>query len=421
MVNLEDLKDEIKKVYLITDDGIIDILLAAVISNRLTISDKPIWLLIVGPSSGGKTALIQLLDDIGPWIIPVDTLTTNTFASGIKSVEETSLLNKANGGVIIFKDFTALTSMNEDAFKEIMGQLRSIYDGSFNKKTGAGKNIDWRGKVGIIAGGTIAVQRKLRHYSEQGERFINYVLRQPDREEMTRRAILNQRNGKAKEAYLREITANFVNNCLERAFDLDIKVPKDVEDKMIQVANFCTLARSPVILNRKSGKVEWVPEPEMPARMATMLTNLVVTLGIMNIDAKISENNKRTVYRSAFDSIPGDRRLILNILTKFSEATTRTIAIKINYPTETVLNWCNQLNALGIIDRKPGSGGNRGDTWVMKQNYREIVAEFEGLLIGNDELGLSPEEERAYNDENMAINDEVDTNLLEQIQDFGDF
>lgn len=417
MVNLYDVKKAIEEVYIIADPFVIDILLAAVISNRLPLSDRPVWLLLLAPSSGSKTALLQLLDKVGSWIIPVDTLTTNTFASGMKGVEEVSLLNRAQGGVIVFKDFTTLTAMNEEGLREIMGQFRAIYDGSFNKKTGSGKNVDWAGKVGMVAGGTIAVQRKLRQYSEQGERFINYIIKQPDREEMTNRAIDNQKNIKEKEGYLKDLVAEFINDCLVKVATTEVIITTDFQRDMVKVANFCTLARSPVIVNFKTRKVEWVPEPEMPARMATMLTNLGATLGLMNTNGLISEHNMRAVYKTAFDSIPADRRILLQLLTKYTKANTSTLAIKLDYPTDTVLSWCIQLNALKMI-RRYKEGGNLGDAWELKPEFREVVSKFENIEKGTNQLSATEEELNNYSDEDHT--DANDEKLLDQI-DWGDW
>lgn len=419
MVTIKDVEKAFNDVYLLADKGVIRLVMATVIANRLTFSDKPVWLLLIAPSSGGKTMIMQSLDYLGKWIIPVDTLTTNTFASGFRALEDVSLLDKANGGIIVFKDFTTLTSMNKDGLDEIMGQFRAIYDGSFNKKTGTGVNIDWKGKVGIIAGGTVAVQRKLRQYSEQGERFVNYIIKQPDRVEMTRRAILNQKNMKQKEEDLKNIVLEFITTVINRAYEKEIDLTDDLVNDMIQVANFSTLARSPVILNRQSGKLEWVPEAEMPSRMATKFTNLAVALSLLHEDGQLDTLDKDTVYKTAFDSVPADRRLALQVLTKHSSATTKSLAISLNYPTETVRGWCVQLNALGMVERSAGS--RNSDKWTLKREFREAMSKFEKIDIKDEELTVSKEAEEIF-DSHVEHNrpDPTDEELLNQM-DFGAF
>ena len=87
-MTIEELEEKIKEVYLLVDEGIIRISLATIIGNRISVADKPIWLLLLAGSSSGKTAVMDLLTKCGPWMVPVDTLTTNTF----ERTEDPSLL-----------------------------------------------------------------------------------------------------------------------------------------------------------------------------------------------------------------------------------------------------------------------------------------------------------------------------------------
>ncbi len=343
-ITIEEVEKAFDDLYLIEDKGVIRIMLATVIANRLFLEDRPVWLLLLAGSSSGKTAILQTLDTAGEWIVPIDTLTANTFASGLQRSEETSLLHKANRGVLVFKDFTTITSMQEDALREIMGQLRAIFDGSFNKKTGNGQNIDWKGKIGVIAGGTIAVQRKMRQFSENGERFINYCIAQPDARAMTERAVSNQENFKVREEFLQQIVKDFITQMISTGSGIKFKMPEKVKDELIDAADFCTLARSPVILDKKTGRVSWVPEREMPSRVAIQLINLGKSLMLMSDEKELSSRNAKILYQCAFDSIPTERRLVMKVLTKYKSASTKNLAIHLNYPTDPVLSWCAQAH-----------------------------------------------------------------------------
>lgn len=383
-MTIQELEKEIQDVYLLNDKGIVKIILATVLANRLGLSSKPVWLLILAGSSSGKTALLQTLDKIGDWIFPIDTLTTNTFASGLARSEEVSLLWKANEGVLVFKDFTTITSMNEQGLQEIMGQLRAIYDGSFDKKTGNGLDVHWVGKLGIIAGGTIASQRKMRQFSEQGERFINYILQVPDAKEMTRRAIKNQKSLKDQEKHLQELVADFVNEKIAKYQKKELTIPALIEEEMVQVADFCTLARSPVTVDQRTGNVIFVGDREMPSRMAIMLTNIAMALMIICDEDDLSEENALILYKTAMDSIPVDRRMILRLLAQFNGATTKNLAVKLNYPTEPIRSWCGQLNARGIIHRANTVGAS--DLWQLKDDYKHIILKYENLQTVNSNL-----------------------------------
>lgn len=357
-----------------------------------------------------NTALLQTLDDLKEFIMPIDTLTANTFASALKSNDEPSLLHKANDKILVFKDFSTLTSMNKDALQEIMGQFRAIYDGSFVRHTGNNATIDWSGKIGILAAGTTEVQRLMRYYSGKGERFINYHFEQPDAVEMTRRAITNQVGIREKEAHLREVVAKFVRHVLDTATKDPVAIPEGLQNDMIELANFTTLARSPVTTDFRTGKILFVPDREMPSRMATMLTNLAATLMVMGNKNELDSIDHLVITKCAFDSVPAERRLILKMLTQHTLATTKTLAIHLNYETPIVAAWCAELNALKIIDRVAKVAGN-ADGWKLQPEYRTLIAKYEKIDMSNDPLVASEEKIRLQ--ENLSA--ETDNNLLASI------
>lgn len=414
-LTIEQIEQKVNDVYLLVDKGIIRMVIATVLGNRLGLSDKPIWLLLLAGSSSGKTAIMGIVDKCGPWMVPIDTLTTNTFASGLKRDEEVSLLYKANNGVLIFKDFTTITSMNEEGLREIMGQLRSIYDGEFTKRTGNAADVEWKGKVGIIAGGTIASQRKMRQFSEQGERFINYIINVADSKEITRRAMHNQKNLKIQADYLAEMVAKFVDDKLKTINKDQLVIPHEIKEAMIDVADFATRARSPVTMSKKDPTmVEFVGDREMPPRMAMMLGNIAVALMVMCEEKELGPLNAKILYKTALDSIPVERRIVLSVLAKYSKATTKALATHLNYPTQTIRAWCNQLNALKIINRESGGAGRgTSDSWSLKKDYKETMIKYENIEEVDQEL---EESEDGYEIENAYVSagDIEDDKLLSQ-------
>lgn len=416
-LTIEDVEEEFEKVFLLKDKGVVRLILATVIGNLAGLTDKPIWLLLVAPSSGGKSALLETLGKLKE-CITVDTLTTNTFASGLKGQEEASLLHKANGGILIFKDFTTLTSMNEDGLKEIMGQMRAIYDGTFDKQTGNNVTVQWTGKLGIIAGGTVAAQRKMRQFSEQGERFVNYFIEQPDRVAMTKMSISNQKGWKAKLDNLQDVVLAYVTDVITNLDPKDLEVPEEVIDEMIRVADFATLARSPVLLNKKTNKVEYVPPAEMPSRVAGNLSTLAHVFMIMSQSRSLVGLSRDTIYKTALDSIPAERLTILRLLAKYMNATTKNLAIKLNYPTDPIRSWCEQLNALGIVDRVArGTMGmdSASDGWKMKKEYRDLMAHFEKITVESESLTVTEEEAEGHVPDSYG--DATDDWLMQQARD----
>lgn len=416
-LTIEEIEERIGELYLLIDKGIIRIVLATVLGNRLGLSDKPIWLLLLAGSSSGKTMIMSIIDKCGPWIVPIDTLTTNTFASGLQRDEEVSLLWKANNGVLVFKDFTTITAMNEEGLREIMGQLRSIYDGEFTKRTGNANDVEWKGKVGIISGGTIASQRKMRQFSEQGERFINYIINVADSKEITRRAMRNQKNLKKDSDDLALMVAKFINDKINSVNKDNLVIPDEVRENMIDVADFATRARSPVTMSKKDPTmVEFVGDREMPPRMAMMLGNIAIALMVISDETTLSAQNAAILYKTALDSIPVERRILLLVLAKYRQASTKALAVHLNYPTMTIRAWCNQLNALKLVGRESaGKGKGTSDSWVLKKEYKDVLIRFENIDEVEEELEESGDDGYELDNAYVDVGEIGDDELLNKI------
>lgn len=393
---IEALEAEVRKVYLMVDDGVIATLCATVIANRMKLD--PVWLMLVAPSSGGKSELLNALMGL-KFIFPVSDITVNSFASGFKGKpgEETSLLWKANYGILVFKDFTSILSKDKEAKKAIMAQLREIYDGRYDKTTGNGKNISWKGKIGAIAGATEMIYESLADMSAMGDRFIMYTLEQPPRDEVARRMFQNSGDMSEKRAHIQNCFTSYINYVLENQSSDPIDLGEELQEEILRVADFATRARSAVLTDFKTGAVDFVPTPEMPMRVISQLCNIANAFLIMQraapvdrlkqmgahpVDPNVLQPRfKNALYKISMDSIPKKRRMALQALASYTDGVSSGgLAAMLNYPTETVKKWFYALNGLGICERMK-NGGRHGDEWKMRDEYRKIMQEFDKIKI----------------------------------------
>lgn len=407
---IEQLESEFEKVFLLKDKGVVRAVVGCIIANRLDLD--PVWLLLVAPSSGGKTEMINAISGL-PFVWQISDLTTNTFASGQKKTgKETSLLLKMNNGIMAFKDFTSILSKNQDARKEIMGQLREIYDGKYTKRTGTGDDIEWTGKVGAIAGSTEAIYKHLEDLSAMGDRFVMYNIEQPDRLEVARRALENSHNLHEKREWLKAATKAYINHVLESIEDVDdMLISNERREELLQVSDFATRVRSAVMYDYKTGLVDFVPSAEMPMRVASQLYTIGSGFVAMNYAApmrrkeysELSDFDMKILYKVAFDSIPKLRRSAIYALAKYKGGlTTAGLATALGLPTPSVGKYLSQVNALGICDRIK-KGGPQGDQWNIREQFRAIMVKMEniemvdGSLI-SDAVETSDEQWAAYDE-----------------------
>lgn len=386
----QDLNDLISSTYLIEDLGIIKLLCAAVVAHRLP--SQPVWLFLVASSSGGKSELLNGLNNIAN-LHQIDSLTTQTFISGAKkgSGNEPSLLLRIQNGILTIKDFTTLLSMPKDTRSEIMGQLRKVYDGDFNKSFGTGASIAWKGKMSLIAGVTTAIYTKGAMYSAMGERFIMYKMVLPDRLIVTRRALSNIANIDMKErrAEIKKAFKHYLDECLDIP-EMMPTVDKEIVEDLIQLVNIATLSRSAVERDNytPNKEIDFKHDAEMPMRFAEQLIVLASAFIVMNGNGELEEQDKKTLYKITLDSINIKKRNCLRALLRQDTVFTKELAISMEYPTPTISRTLQELNVFGLIERIPG-GGSKGDSWRMKQEYKDILMRFEDV---EEELVVEKEE-----------------------------
>jgi hypothetical protein len=405
-VTFKQIQEIFESFLLLEDKDLIWITLASVIGNQMP-NRRPIWLMLVAPPSSGKTTALNALiglkvyNKAGEVVEPIHSIsdiTENSFASGARSSEgETSLLMKMpKGGVMVFKDFTSVLSKNADAKRIVMGQLREIYDGSYVKRTGTGKDIMWTGKIGALAGVTESVYQHLESLSVMGDRFMLYQVPQPNRRAMLKFKLNQERTGTTEDVQM-PIAKELVHSYMQRAYSnlasTPVTLSEELEDEIIAVADFCTMVRSGIITNDFSGEIVFVPQPEMPARMFEQMLALGSTFAYMrklddpslSDEEAITPNDLKIMYKIAFDSIPVTRRIALNYLVKFTSGVeTSALATKINYPSLVVQKWLEQLNALGVVRRAKNTKGT--NTWILKDEYVSLMEKLQGVKATSGSL-----------------------------------
>lgn len=379
-ISFEEYKATIEKWMLLNDPGIVKLLPAIYVANALKGRD-PVWVMVVGPSGGGKTEILGSLLDM-PKMYPVSLITPNTFLSGFPGKGDTSLLPKVNGKILMFKDWTSILSMNKENRNEIMGQLREIFDGHLKKPFGNGKVAEWRGKVGVLAGCTPAVDLAAQMHASLGERFIYYRLNMPDRLEVARRVLSNNDKVETMRLEMRDALYAFMKG-VSTATEVP-ELTEELKEDLIKVANLSTLARSGVIRDYGPKKeVVYVPSPEMPTRIVQQLSTIATALMMVNGGTYDKEVDKPILTKIAMDSIPQTNRMVMEVLAEKTHQTTKDIALKLGYPTSPVHTYLENLALLGVCERIQGkdAGPDMGnaDRWSMKVDFVVIVNESKGL------------------------------------------
>jgi len=368
-------------------------LIAAILVGS-SMKAPPIWCHLIGPTSGGKSTFLEAFGKVD-FVTQVSDLTVNTFLSGMGTTNgETSLLLKLGPTFTIFmKDFTTIISKSEETQQFIIAQMREIYDGHITKDTGTGKRIEWpgngvKGHATFVMAVTEAVFSMQDKFSDMGTRAINYVLKPQHRKDSTRRSMRSNGRRESDMNKIQDAYATFVS---EYKATLPEELPyinEELENDIVDVGDFSSLCRS-VIKRDYRGVKSLALSAEMPMRMANQLLMIAQLLAHVN-NGVLEPYLREAIFKTALDSIPKQRRLILEVLAKYTRVNVAGVSDKINYPPERCKEWMEDLQMFGVIYRiKTGMK----QQWAIKEEYRKIminhlgVVPVDNVLEAEDDMG----------------------------------
>ncbi len=350
MTRLEEFKVVCRKYMVIKDDEYIDVIFGTVYAN-LYLDSVPLWLWLVAPPGAGKTAILQSLSGSNK-IYMLSSLTPHTFVSGMKTDKKTgdpSLLPKLDGQVVVFKDFTPMLQQRRETLSIIMGQLREIYDGSYRQAYGTGKQINYRSKIGIIAGVTNALDKHLRILAPLGERFLIY--RCPKLSQKERRARASKATTNLETKKQRIILSKAANCVLDYEPEVIPQITEEQRKNIVAIADIVTRARTVVERDRYDRSPYYTPESEVPTRFAEQLCNLARGLAMVHKRDHVSENEINLIKKTALDCLSSNRRALLMVLTKeYPEGVTiKHVAEKLKIGFTTARLKLQDLSQLDLI------------------------------------------------------------------------
>jgi hypothetical protein len=407
VTQLSDLQARITSFLLLNDPDLLPVLLGAMASHCF--QGTPVWLLIVAPPSGTKTELIVALANV-PQVYFLSEVTAHTFASGLNPPgEDPSLLARLTNEVLLLKDFTSLLELPHDERQGILAQLREIYDGKYTKKWGTGKRLDWEGRLGFLAGVTPIIDSYHSVMNMLGERFLLLRVLQPDRQEMAKKALKNA----TKEGEMRRTLRALMHGFLTSLPDEPPSVPATLCEQLATIADFVTRCRSGVVRDGYRRELEYAPEPEMPARLAKQLFELLRGVALVCGHQEATQEDYDRIARVALDCIPAARRTVLRTIAtlRAMEAgalTTAKVAQTAQYSTAAVRRALEDLQALGILHVTKG-GQSVADKWQPRQEWHaalDTLKKVESAVETRRKTTFSEksEEGRTHNSEDATPN-----------------
>lgn len=387
-ITRQDVHKVFNKWYYIHDPEYIDLLIAFFLSH--SISSDPVWLMVIGQSSGFKTEAIKAFDAL-PFVVHSNQITVNTLISGqyirpdIRYTKLVDLAPRLMNKVWIMWDFSTILGKPKDSRAELFAQLRDLYDGRISKATGAtgetieygsgkdicytwftGKGKDREEHHGVFAPNDpihcsflTACTNAIDYYSSEhevlGTRFLQFRLKSVEGEKVMAKIDTTFEEIENARKECRSIVTDFF-----LSFRIKEVVVTDAAKKTLhELTDFLCKMRTPVMLNRFNGEVEALALPEGPGRVYFMLRKLYVSF--MQLDGYTEEMATNLLWRIAKSSATETRMRVFDSLTAASNkkgnmgdgVTTTDLHYEIKIGEGALKRELNALYLLGLADHGP--------------------------------------------------------------------
>jgi hypothetical protein len=352
---------------------------AAIVANRA--AGDPVWLLVVGPPSGGKTEIISSASSL-PYIVKAATVTEAALLSGTANRERAAnatgglLRMVSDFGILLCKDFTSVLSQNRDTAKAAMAALREVYDGSWDRPVGTdgGRVLSWSGKCGLVGGVTPSLDRYSAITNALGDRFL--LLRLPDvaAAEQAASALRRRDHDNQMRSELAAAMTGLIHAANLEFVGRDLH--EHEHDRLVALATYTARARTAVERDGYSHELVVIPQAEGPARLVLALRHLYGGLEAIGAD---EPTRWAVTARVARDCVPAIRnKLIADLVGRTDPARTSDVAAAVGMVTKTAHQHLEDLALLGLADRaKTSDAGNAPDLWSASDWLRRFWPDAE--------------------------------------------
>jgi len=377
-------KKKISKYFVLPENqDYIDFVFAVIFANRLDV--KPIWAYLIGPSSAGKTTILDPMAGHES-IYATDTLTKASLLPGIgvgrptkkttQMAVRNSLLKQADGKILVIKDLSPLLTEDYKELKSILGILRSAYDGTFVKNFGNIGRIEITCQFGLIAAVTDAIDNHLIIDAELGQRFIGY--RMPAISTKEERAICDAvLNNKQSE--LNEVLHEAAYEMLDRE-PKEPDITKKQADTIMYAVEVIALARTAITRDKYTHDAS-VSRPERIARLYSQLISLAKGVAMARGHRRVMGEDVVFVRHVAAHTLSLNMLRLLNIFLDKDGLTANDLIKRFSWCKRTCDEKLDNLRLVGICDTQLIAGqGGRDETMYTLKNQNQ----WEKMLMKMD-------------------------------------
>lgn len=361
--SLDWLLGEFRKHLHLPDPGALFALMGSIASNLM--EGDPVWLMLVGPPSCGKTSLLDSLLSIKGVFDLASIKNESAFLSGTAKRERSQhatgglLRQVGDHGAVVMNDFTSVLSLPRHELDAVLGVFRECYRGRWTRTIGAegGREMVWEGRIAYFGGVTGRIDQHHEVSASLGERWIYYRMNMDEGAsfEHARRALMNaSKTGWKLE--LRTVVESFFAG-LDLAFG-ELEKRRDLTDRemyrVVRMAKVGATCRSAVIRDNYTKEVISARETELEPRIATVLGQLLVGMERVGVEEL---DRWRILGKVTLDSMPRLRLLVISELKTAESVTPDRLVEVMGCSRTTVDRTVEDLQVHGIVQKVKSDGG----------------------------------------------------------------
>ncbi len=189
---------------------------------------------------------------------------------------------------------------------------------------------------------------------------------------------LTGKEGGLREKF-KETMEEFFKN-LEGLEGREIRVGREIEEKLDALASFVAMARTSVSRDRYSKMLNYQPQAEGSGRLSRELTNLGKGIALVQGKGEVDEEVYSLLRKVASDTLPYPQRRILPALWNEGiygdkQKDTKELSEMFDQSPEQILRWFDDLKEMGIVERKRTDkpGKSQPYLWKLSDECCELI------------------------------------------------
>jgi len=293
----------------------LDLLLALRISAKSN-SKNPLWFIIIGPSSSGKTSIMSLAVDDGTNTLEMNTMTSKTLIHG--NAKSEIIGPYLHNRLWVIKDLAEVLSKNHEERNQIFGQLRNLYDGYLEKADGMTGLKKLTGLyTTFLAASTPNYDEQSSHYNALGTRELVFRINEVSNKNIFEKLSDIDFDYKKASKFARDIFNCYVE---KREMQEELEIPKDVDNIIRELCEFLPIARASGKTDRQTNELSFNVHPEKAGRIYLQIRRLYRALKSIH-DDYTDEEAIDIIRKVVFDSADPYRIQILRAIKKYIDET----------------------------------------------------------------------------------------------------